>query len=390
MHWTRTKRLIAVLIIIVVAVLLLVRRIIHYHSEETDLVHQLQQRGVFLSKVWSKCFHATMDYKDKALEHSDGKNQDDGIQKRKHCKVGFIPQNGACVACPQGTFALEQWAVCTPLLTCNELSHHGVQVGNPLYSVGNWRFRAARWNNYDVLYALLSADDSTAFDFEPVQRLLPHDNLLYPIGLCDREEKTELLFAWSNDVLGRADKLDLILACKTDCDNEIGRFKLAIDFIRILVHLHSNKTGNGRPLVLCNSHSLPLLLSQFLITDDLRLVLGAFDNLPAPKNTDEGSKEAKVKCSQRELKGSFVSPEQRWPYQSSKVFNPVQQPGYTEKSDIWKIPDITRALLSTGGENILDLLEVTHRKCKNREPSGRPTAIQVLQEYQFVWDIVIS
>ena len=147
--------------------------------------------------------------------------------------------------------------------------------------------------------------------------------------------------------------------------------------------LHSKETET---LVLCNSHSLPLLLSQFLITEDLRLVLAAYNNLPV-LNVSSNSLEAKVKCSRNELKGDFIAPEQRWPYQSSKVFNYAQQVGYTEKADIWKIPDVTQGLLNKKGDyqNVLDLLEVLHRKCKSLEPTSRPTAAQVLHKYQFIW-----
>ena len=306
----------------------------------------------------------------------------DKRQKTQGCKAGFIVQNGRCVRCPQGMFSFENWIVCIPFLSCGDLKH-AVQVGNALYCVGRWDFYAARWNNYDILYA--SSNDGRFVDFETVQRLSPHENLLYPIGMCNQEGgRTTLLFAWNN-ILGCADELDTILAHNSGCDNEIVRFKLAIDYVRILVHLHSG----SHPSVLCNSHSLSLLLSQFLITDELKLVLGAFDNLPALKAGAEYDN--KIKCSESELTGNFIAPEQAWPYQSSKVFNPIQQPAYTEKTDIWKLPDVTEALLGSwsGAHNILDLLEVIHRNCKKLEPSSRPTAKQVLHEYLSVWKMLV-
>ena len=354
----------------------------NYRSRERRIIHQLQKRQEYLSEKWRKCFHATFDHEENILEK--GKELHSTGRMMIHCKVGFVVQNGVCVPCPQGTFALEQWIMCIPLILCLQISTN-VQIGHVLYTVGGWTFYAARWNNYDITYALLSeSDDSQLVDFGAIKRLMPRDNLLYLIGWCDREESTQqLLFASNSEILGHADELDSILAQRTDCDDEFIRFRMAMDYVRILASLHSNST---KTLVLCNSHSLSLLLSQLLITEDLRLVLGAYDNLPT-LNAGSESLETKVKCSRSELKGDFVAPEQKWPYQSSKVFNYAQQPGYTEKADIWKIPDVTRVLLNKKGDyqNVLDLLEVVHRKCKILEPSRRPPVAQVLQEYLFVW-----
>ena len=381
------------MLLTVIIILLLVAsfKMVQYHrSRERGLIRQLQKRREYLSETWSQCFHTKFDREESIFGKSQkGKELRDTIYKKAtQCKVGFIAQSGVCVPCPQGMFAFEQWVVCTPLLSCAEMNND-VQIGNALHTFGGWMFYAARWNNYDVIYTQpIKSDDSMPVDFGSIQRLMPHDNLMYLMGECDREENTQLLFTRSIDeILGRAVRLDSLLVLRPVCDNEVVRFRLAMDYVQILVHLHSNMTG---ALVLCNSHSLSLLLSQFLITEDLRLVLGAYDNLPVLNVLDAESLEAnsKVKCSHKELNGNFVAPEQKWPYQSSKVFNYAQQPGYTEKADIWKIPDVTLTLLNkmnSGCQNILDLLEVVHRKCKNLEPSSRPTATQVLQEYRFVW-----
>ena len=384
MPWIRIKKLTVMFTLVIILLLVTSLKMVQYHSREKNLLHQLQKRREHLSEIWTQCFHATLDHKENIFENSQNEKElHHTIEKTIHCKVGFVAQKRQCVPCPQGTFALEQWVICTPLLSCTEM-YVDVQIGNIMYTVGNWIFYAARWNNYDIIYAMLeSHDDSKLIDSDTIQRLMPHDNLLYLIGRCDQEENIKLLFARNNEMLGHPDKLYLILQHKPDCDNDMVRFRLAMDYVRILARLHSNKTET---LVLCNSHSQSLLLSQFLITEDLRLIIGAFDNLPVLNKGIEGL-EAKVKCSRREIKGDFVAPEQKWPYQSSKVFNHAQQPGYTEKSDIWKIPDVTQALLNKGSgyQNILDLLEVVHRKCKSLEPLSRPTAAQVLQEYQFAW-----
>lgn len=390
MAWIQNKKLTMLLTLAIILLLVGSFKMVQYHRlRERGLIHQLQKRREYLSEIWNQCFHTTFNHEESILENPQKGSELHGtIKETIKCKVGFVVRSGVCAPCPQGTFALEQWVVCIPLLLCAEMSND-VQIGNVLHTIGNWVFYVARWNNYNIIYTqLIKSDDSMPADFSTIQRLLPHDNLMYLIGECNREESTQLLFAGSiNDILGCAARLDSVLVLRPVCDNEIVRYRVAMGYIQILAHLHSNMT---RALVLCNSHSLPLLLSQFLIAEDLRLILGAYDNLPVLNVQDTESLEAnsKVKCSRKELKGSFVAPEQKWPYQSSKVFNYAQQPGYTEKTDIWKIPDMTRALLNKKNDNyqnILDLLEAVHRKCKNLEPSSRPTAAEVLQEYQFVW-----
>ena len=365
----------------IISVLLVIRlKLGQYRSRETALLHDLQLRQEHLRKIWGQCFRETFDHEESILER---KKEIQGTFKRlTRCKVGFVSQNQVCVPCPHGTFSLEQWITCTPLLTCTEMTND-VRIGSNLHTVGRWTLHSARWNNYDIMYSLLNSGGSKLDEFDSVQSLMPHDNFLYAIGHCNGKQTTQVLFARSINVLGQADNLDMILAQKPGCDNAVVRFRLAMDYVQILAHLHGNKS---RAFVLCNSHSLSHLLSQFLITSSLRLALGAYDNLPVLNASAEGVG-GKVKCSQGELKGSFVAPEQEWPHQLSKVFDYAQQPGYTEKADVWKIPDVTQAFLgkSSGSRDILDLLEVMHRKCKSLEPSGRPTAAEMLQEYQFIW-----
>jgi len=105
---------------------------------------------------------------------------------------------------------------------------------------------------------------------------------------------------------------------------------------------------------------------------------------------------ALVRCSKSELKGSFVAPEQKWPFNQLKVFNADEQPGYNEKTDIWKIPDVVKALLGgdalklAESEHILDYLVAVHRKCKRSNPEERPAISDVLKEYELVWSLLAN
>ena len=192
--------------------------------------------------------------------------------------------------------------------------------------------------------------------------------------------------------VGSGSELNTILA-QTGCDNWMVRFQLCLDYIRVLYHLHSERSG---PYVLCNSHSVEHILSQFLITEDLQMLLVNYDNLPQVRaySSNTTSPKSLVKCSKSELKNDFVAPEQKWPLNKLKVFNSDEQPGYNEKTDIWKIPDVAKVLLGVDllkaveNEHIVDYLVTVHQKCKRIDPEERPAISDVLKEYELVWKLL--
>ena len=165
------------------------------------------------------------------------------------------------------------------------------------------------------------------------------------------------------------------------CDNWMVRFKLAIQYVSLLQYLHLHPSG---PYVLCNSHSLDTLLSQFSLSHNLQLLLVNFENLPGGHDP--------VVCSRKELHGDFVAPEQTWPYGEYRLFNPDQQPGYYYTSDIWKVPDITKWLLGTSQEsiNILNYLATIHHRCKSTDYTWRPSAKEIVTEYERIWSALIG
>lgn len=305
------------------------------------------------------------------------------------CSPGFIWQHGKCVKCPRGTFGLLQWTVCENLLTCDDILHE-VRISKLLHTLGNWHYYQAEWKGYEVVYGKIH-DENVAINSNAILALSPHPNLLYPIGYC--EEQRAVVFSidqWRDThSVGSVSELNIILA-QTGCDNWMVRFQLCLDYIRILYHLHTEPSG---PYVFCNSHSLDLILSQFLISADLRMLLVNYDNLPQVR-IGTSNTNALAKCSQSELKNDFVAPEQKWPLNKLKVFNSDEQPGYNEKTDVWKIPDVARVLLGADSlktaENghIVDYLVAVHQKCKRINPDERPAISDVLKEYELVWKLL--
>uniref|UniRef100_A0A3Q3VWF0 Protein kinase domain-containing protein n=1 Tax=Mola mola TaxID=94237 RepID=A0A3Q3VWF0_MOLML len=95
-----------------------------------------------------------------------------------------------------------------------------------------------------------------------------------------------------------------------------------------------------------------------------------------------------VKCGHRELSGDFVAPEQLWPYKNrGEVFSDDLMPEYDERTDIWKIPDVTRFLMGRvpGGDLVHFHLFQIHVECKREDPKRRPSALEVLKAYKSVY-----
>ena len=310
----------------------------------------------------------------------------------KICSPGFIWQHAKCVKCPRGTFGLPQWTVCESVLTCDDILHE-VRISKLLYTLGNWHYYQAEWKGYEVVYGKIH-NENVGINSNAILALSPHPNLLYPIGFC--EEQRAIVFSidqWrGTHSVGSVSELNTILV-QTGCDNWMVRFQLCLDYIRILYHLHTEPSG---PYVFCNSHSLELILSQFLISADLQMLLVNYDNLPQVRigTNNTTSPKSLVKCSKSELKNDFVAPEQKWPLNKLKVFNSDEQPGYNEKTDVWKIPDVARVLLgadslkTTENEHIMDYLVAIHHKCKRINPDERPAISDVLKEYELVWKLL--
>ncbi|XP_041826676.1 protein O-mannose kinase isoform X2 [Melanotaenia boesemani] len=163
------------------------------------------------------------------------------------------------------------------------------------------------------------------------------------------------------------------------------RLRLAIDYVSILHYLHNSPAGRR---VMCDSNSLEKTLSQFLLTNDFHLLVNDLDALPEV-NPSTG---LLVKCGHRELTGDFVAPEQLWPFRDTgKPFSDHLMPEYNEKTDIWKIPDVSRFVMGRvpGGDLVHFHLFEVHEECKKEDPQLRPSALQVLNVYRSVYSSMV-
>ena len=173
---------------------------------------------------------------------------------------------------------------------------------------------------------------------------------------------------------GSLENVDRILKDRNE-DNVVTRFRLCLDYVRIINFLHSSPAGTR---VMCDSNDLAKTLSQFLVTSDLHLVINDLDALPLV----DSSNGLLITCGHREIQGDFVAPEQLWPYPGFE-FKEEQMPGYDEKTDIWKIPSVVDYLLGEDvhGDIIRFNLFKLHSRCRSKEPELRPTSAEVLDGY---------
>ena len=158
------------------------------------------------------------------------------------------------------------------------------------------------------------------------------------------------------------------------------RFSMCIKYVDILVYLHASPMGTR---VMCDSNDLVKTLSQFLITNDFGLILNDLDATPEVIDDPYTG----IKCGPRELFGEFVAPEQLW--KQPGKFHDSRMSTYDEQVDIWRIPDICGYFLGISGRShsIGFHLFNIHKQCKELEPNRRPSAREVLREYQRIWNM---
>lgn len=163
------------------------------------------------------------------------------------------------------------------------------------------------------------------------------------------------------------------------------RLQMAKDYLSIMNYLHGGPHGTH---VMCDSNDLIKTLSQYLITDDLRLVVNDLDALPkvVAAESEDGGDSVLIKCGARQLFGHFVAPEQLWPYPDEE-FNDEEMDGYDEKTDVWKIPDVLIHLLGREAKGNLMKFRLfkLFKRCKNMDPALRPAVAEIKSTFDEVW-----
>ncbi|CAG2164232.1 unnamed protein product [Oppiella nova] len=241
------------------------------------------------------------------------------------------------------------------------------------------------WNHNHLIVSNLS-DTQFRSDFEHNLQMLRHLSvnplIIQLIGWCHND----MLFTEYHPI-GDATRLPQLLTQEFSHYNNISvKLNLCVSYVQILQYLHNSPIGTR---VMCDSNSLHKTLSQYLLTNELTLVLNDLDALPQVVVGHKG-----VKCGPRQLFGSFVAPEQLW--HNNESFSDEQMPEYDHKTDIWKIPDVCEWFLTAATDSnswnssIRHQLIDIHKQCKHLDPQQRPTADQVLQVYRKIFQQLID
>ncbi|XP_060926904.1 protein O-mannose kinase [Limanda limanda] len=288
----------------------------------------------------------------------------------------LAPSGGGCL--PRH-FKMVLMKNCTPWLTCPQIR---AEVRR-LKLIGQGAVKKvflAEWRTQKVALSHLSSLDYLEDFLHGLSMLqaLQGPLVVQLVGFCPEDHTLVTEY----QPLGSLLDLDAVFAQEQHRQHNTWqtRLRLATDYVSVLHFLHAGPAGRR---VMCDSNSLEKTLSQLLLTSDFHLVVNDLDALPEV----DRSRGSLVRCGHRELTGDFVAPEQLWPFADEGTpFSDELMPGYDEKTDIWKIPDVTWSLMGRvpGGDLVHFHLFQIHEQCKQRDPRLRPSAQEVLTVYRSV------
>ncbi|XP_076020445.1 protein O-mannose kinase isoform X2 [Genypterus blacodes] len=294
------------------------------------------------------------------------------------------PPVSSHIGCLPLHFKMATMKNCSPWLQCPQI-HAEVRKLKLIDQGAVKKVYLAEWRGQKVALSKLSAPEYLEDFLHGLSMLktLQGPQVVQLVGFCleDHSIVTEY------HPLGSLLNLEGVLAQDRNQHHNTWqiRLRVAMDYVAILHYLHNSPAGCR---VMCDSNSLEKTLSQFLLTTDLHVVVNDLDALPEVK----GSQGLLAKCGHRELTGDFVAPEQQWPFgKEGKPFSDELMPGYDEKTDIWKIPDVVQFLLGRvpGGDLVHFHLFQIHEQCKKVDPRLRPSALEVLNIYKSVYATMV-
>ncbi|CAK8685077.1 unnamed protein product [Clavelina lepadiformis] len=337
--------------------------------------------------------------------------------------------NGAL--CENGKFLLTNMTSCHPWLDCTEINTE-IALGKYFGKDLTKKLQYGIWRGYNVAvqHPVMEKGKDRFGDFnENLRNYIDLQSRFVPqlVGFCN-VSKSAMEFGRSyivTEYYPRRSLGEYVRTIKYRSTTAIDRFQLAISYLEVLLFMHSQPQG---PRILCDSNSLDDTLAQFLVTESNTVVLSDLDDIPLVQE----NKGKLARCKHQDLlsnrediaKTYFLAPEQvkaMLKYLPNSRFSKIYgskntdnndkdsgnlldsegrlPPYLDEKADVYKIPDVTQAILLLNiKESKLDphknicieiwnSLKEIHSKCKEHTPLLRPNVKEILKAYA---DIIIN
>jgi len=130
-------------------------------------------------------------------------------------------------------------------------------------------------------------------------------------------------------------------------------------------------------------------MGQYLVTNDLRVVINDIDEIPISDPTR--NKTARCRYIHACEPSSFLAPEQQYTEESclknwSRGYIGMKKA--SPKSDVWKIPDFSKKILGLTNKNrpLKDEVSELYAKCKIINQEERWNSTQVLQAFTKIYE----
>lgn len=295
---------------------------------------------------------------------------------------------------------------CQPYLDCNSI-YEQVQVRDQVFAKGiGKQVRAGRWYYGDAdspeqdLYIKIAfvetkpSSEGGANQSPRIQervkvgalnllRLQPSRHVQKVLGYCFEDEQNRTLII--SEYCAHGNLGEFVGGHFYAPWNTVRRVEFAISLVEAIDYLHNSPMGTR---INCDMNRLHRSLTQFLVTEDFRIVLNDVDDIPLVTGA--------ARCSwgnDDRMSEQFIAPEQRYNSTAAGRLGIM----HTEKIDIWKLPDmvIHMMLKNCGSEairrqvtTVLYTLGDVLRACKDPIASNRPSTRDLLAQMRQVLNVV--
>lgn len=276
--------------------------------------------------------------------------------------------------CPIGYFRLDGMDTCHRWLECSDWPD--LDQNRTYLTQGSMkRVFKTTWRGIPVILARVKRFKYYSF-INNLRSLQPSIFVTQLVGACENPAWPEVVLEYHPR--GRLGNLPAVLEMTPKLASPHLLMRLLVDYAAVLSVLHHREPEGAR--VLCDTWSLQKISHQFLLTRDFRLLLNDVDDvsLVIP------SKSRLARCNS----GFYTRPELLDPdFLAPEEYSQ----GYFDQSvDIYKAPAVAQWILESAGREghiLLEELEPIHKQCKSVTPAERPTAENLLSEYQRVFSM---